>query len=164
MLKKLQKIWLGLKCDQGADMKRSWRSFFLVGGSAFAVLIASAFVPQAKALAGDEPQQAGRNVAMLPLSGEIQNGIRIVNAKALQYSFDPNPVVVGQGDRVQLVVLSPDMTHNLTIVDNNVAVTVPAGETRTVVFTADTEGVFDIDCSTFVGSGRSHTTAKLIVK
>ncbi len=138
--------------------------FYTIGCLALVVTFASAYAPESNTMAGDEPKLMDRDLSALPLSGEIRNGIRIINVKAFRYGFDPNPIVVNQGDKVQVDVQSTDVEHGFAIHDYNVDLTVPAGEIRSVVFTADTKGVFDIECSVFCGPGHSHMKAKLVVK
>jgi cytochrome c oxidase subunit 2 len=137
---------------------------YVIGSLVLAVLFVSAYAPEAKSMAGEEQQLANKDVTMLPLSGEVRNGSRIINVKAFRYGFAPDPIVVNQGDRVQLDVKSTDVTHGLAIKGYNVNVIVPGGEVKSIVFTAGDQGVFDIECSVFCGPDHGHMHAKFIVK
>lgn len=145
-------------------MKKFSSFLYVIGSLAFIALFVSAYAPEVMSMAGDEQQLTNRDVAMLPLSGEMRNGIRVIDVKAFRYKFDPDPIVVMQGERVQLDVMSMDFTHDLAIKGYNVNVVVPGGEVKSIVFSAGDKGIFDIDSSAFSGPGRSHLHAKFIVK
>ena len=131
---------------------------------ALALVVQSGYITASAAQAGDEQPVVKTDVGMLPLSGTINNGIRIVNVKTFRYAFEPDPVVVKQGEKVQLVIMSKDFTHRIVILGKNVNIVVPGGEARSIVFLAGDKGIFDIDSSVFAGPGRSHLHAKFIVK
>ncbi|MCX5709142.1 MAG: cupredoxin domain-containing protein [Candidatus Omnitrophica bacterium] len=97
------------------------------------------------------------------LSGEVIDGIRVVKVTAMQYKFNPDPVIVKKGEKVRLVVTSADVEHGLSITEFNVAVVIPALKTVTVEFTPDKAGTFRIFCSVYCGSGHSMMQGKLIV-
>jgi cytochrome c oxidase subunit 2 len=145
-------------------MKKRISVFYVIGILAFGVLCLTAYAPQAQSAAVEEQELSSQDISMLALSGEVKNGIRIIDVKAFKYGFDPDPIVVNQGDKVQVDVQSTDVAHGFAIANYNVDVRIPARETKSVVFIADTKGVFDIVCSVFCGAGHGHMKAKLIVK
>jgi len=98
------------------------------------------------------------------LSGNIENGIRIVEVKAFRYKFEPDPIVVKLADKVRLVVTSADVNHGMAISEFKVNVTIPAGKTSTVEFIADKKGVFNAYCSVYCGSGHGNMKGRFIVK
>ena len=103
---------------------------------------------------GDEPE----------LSGKVENGIRIVEVKALRYKFEPDPIVVRLGEKVRLVVTSTDVAHGIAISEFTINLSVPAGKTESVEFVADKKGSFPAYCSVYCGSGHGHMQANFVVK
>ncbi len=100
----------------------------------------------------------------LVLSGKIENGTRVIEVKASQFKFAPDPIVVKLGEKVKLVVTSADVAHGLAIEEFKVNLVIPAQETKTVEFVVDQEGAFRVFCSVYCGSGHTHMQAKLIVQ
>jgi cytochrome c oxidase subunit II len=98
------------------------------------------------------------------LSGKVENGIRIVEVKALRYKFEPDPIVVRLGEKVRLVVTSIDVAHGIAILEFKINLSVPAGKTENVEFVADKKGSFPAYCSVYCGSGHGHMQASLVVK
>jgi len=98
------------------------------------------------------------------LSGKLENGIRIVEVKASQYKFEPDPIEVKLGEKVRLVVTSTDVAHGLAIDEFKINLSVSPQETKTVEFTADKKGTFHAYCNVYCGSGHGHMHASLIVK
>lgn len=100
----------------------------------------------------------------LEASGKIEDGVRVVEVKASQFKFQPDPIVVKLGEKVKLIVTSADVTHGLAIGEFKVNLTIPSQETKTVEFIADQAGSFRVFCSVYCGSGHTHMQAKLIVQ
>ncbi len=98
------------------------------------------------------------------LSGKVENGIRIVEVKALRYKFEPDPIVVRLGEKVRLVVTSTDVAHGIAISEFKINLSVPAGKTESVDFVADKKGYFHAYCSVYCGSGHGHMHASFVVK
>ena len=98
------------------------------------------------------------------LSGKLENGIRVIEIKALRYRFEPDPIVVGLGERVRLVVTSMDIAHGLAIREFNINISIPAGKQISVEFVADKKGVFRAYCSVYCGPGHGSMQASFIVK
>ena len=82
-------------------------------------------------------------------SGKLENGVRVVNVKAFQFNFDPNPIIVNKGERVKLIVTSTDVAHGIVIPDYNINVPAPAGKPTTIEFIADKEGNFPFFCNVY---------------
>ena len=100
----------------------------------------------------------------LELSGKLENGIRVIEIKALRYKFEPDPIVVRLGEKVRLVVTSADVAHGIAISEFNVKLSVPAGKTESVEFVVDKQGEFRAYCSVYCGSGHGQMHASFIVK
>lgn len=90
--------------------------------------------------------------------------VRVVTLTAKQFTFTPAEVRVNQGEKVKLVVTSPDVAHGIAIPAFNVNLNIPAGKTATTEFTADQKGTFPFFCSVFCGSGHGQMRGSLIVE
>ncbi|MBI4260497.1 MAG: cupredoxin domain-containing protein [Actinobacteria bacterium] len=89
---------------------------------------------------------------------------RSFDVTARQFAFEPGILRVNRGDRVELRVRSPDVTHGLYIdgygVDGKVT---PHGE-LVVRFTADRPGRFALRCSRTCGVFHPFMTGQLVVE
>ena len=125
-------------------MRQMWRTFarFLIGAT---VLGAMAFVPSARA---DNPHE------FTVVNVEFE-GTKV---------FVPSTLVVHKGDTVKIKVInnikSEPPNHGFAIPDFKVEEVVNRGETKTVEFTADKAGVFDIKCHLHP----AHVHGQLIVQ
>jgi len=98
------------------------------------------------------------------VSGNLENGVRVIQMKAFQFGFDPNPVVVVKGDKVKLVVTSTDVTHGFSIAEFGVNVQLFPGRPSIIDFTADKSGTYTFYCSVPCGAGHTSMRGRLIVK
>jgi plastocyanin len=65
------------------------------------------------------------------------------------YRWDPNQVIVNQGDEVTLEILGVNGAEHPSVIDGyDISFTVKRGQLTTVTFTADKAGVFEIRCGT----------------
>jgi cytochrome c oxidase subunit 2 len=109
-------------------------------------------------------EQGQHESADVSLSGVVENGLRVIEVKASQYKFEPDPIVVKLGERVRLVVTSADVAHGIAIDDFNVNLSVPEKQTKEVEFTADKKGTFHAHCSVYCGTGHARMHGAFIVK
>ena len=98
------------------------------------------------------------------VSGNLDNGVRVIQMKAFQFGFDPNPVIVNEGEKVKLVVTSTDVTHGFSIAEFGVNVKLFPGRPSIIDFTADKSGTYTFYCSVPCGSGHRSMRGRLIVK
>ena len=105
----------------------------------------------------------GQGTSLEP-SGKLEEGIRVITAKAFRYNFDPNPIVVNQGERVKIVMTSTDVTHGFLLPDYKINTLLPVGRPTTIEFVADKQGTFKFLCSVVCGSGHGSMKGKLIVR
>lgn len=89
--------------------------------------------------------------------------VKEFNMTAKRFSFDPSTITVNKGDRVVLHVTSTDVEHGFSLATYDIVETLPAGQTKTITFTADKAGEFNFFCSVFCGSGHADMRGKLIV-
>jgi len=104
------------------------------------------------------------DVTSLEPSGSLDNGVRVIDAKAFRYDFDPNPIVVNQGEKVKIIMTSTDVTHGFLLPDYKINTLLPVGRPTTIEFVADKQGTFKFLCSVVCGSGHGGMKGKLIVK
>ncbi len=97
-------------------------------------------------------------------SGRLENGVRVIELKASQYKFAPDPIVVKKGEKVRVIASSTDVTHGISIPEFKLNLTIPAGKESTAEFSADKEGTFTAYCSVYCGTGHGKMQGKLMVK
>ena len=105
----------------------------------------------------------------LALSGKVVNGIRQIDLKSYQYSFDPDTIVVKKGEKIRLTIDVVDVPHGFEIEGMHIPgwdINEPLkkGEKKTAEFTADDAGSWDMVCTTYCGPGHSGMKGKFIVK
>ena len=105
-----------------------------------------------------------RGSSVEDVSGNLENGVRVVQMRAFQFGFDPNPVIVNEGEHVKLVVTSTDVTHGFSIAEFGVNVQLLPGRPSIIDFTADKTGTFIFYCSVPCGAGHRSMRGRLIVK
>ena len=65
------------------------------------------------------------------------------------YRWDPNQIIVNQGDEVTLEILGVNGDEHPTVIEGyDISFTVKRGQLSTVTFTADKAGVFEYRCGT----------------
>lgn len=111
-----------------------------------------------------EPHHSHHEKSDTEFTGFIEGGKRIVEVKAFRYGFDPDPIIVKQGEKVRLEVTGTDVVHGLGIHEYDVNLVAPVGQKASVEFTAKEAGNFDIHCSVYCGSGHGDMHGTLIVK
>jgi len=104
------------------------------------------------------------DVASLEPSGKLEDGVRVITATAFKYNFDPNPIVVNQGEKVRIIMTSTDVPHGFLLPDYNINVPLSPGRPTTIEFVADKQGTFKFLCSVLCGSGHGGMKGKLVVK
>ena len=97
------------------------------------------------------------------LSGAVENGVRVVQVKARKFEFDPDTIVVRDGEDVRLEITSEDTTHGFGLGDFEIDQKLPPGETQTIEFTADKPGRHHFHCSVYCGAGHDTMHGTLVV-
>lgn len=110
---------------------------------------------------GAEANEAPGNAEV---SGRLQDGVRVIELKALRYKFEPDPIVVNLGEKIRLIATSADVTHGIEIPDFKVNLTIAPGKTSEAEFVADKKGTFRAHCSIYCGPGHPHMHGMLIIK
>jgi cytochrome c oxidase subunit II len=83
---------------------------------------------------------------------------------AERYEFTPDYLAVDEGDTVQIVLTSADVTHGFAVRGLKLDVEVPkGGEPVTLEFVAEKAGRFQIRCSEYCGLGHRRMRGWLVV-
>lgn len=104
------------------------------------------------------------------LKGSIQrNGNTVeVNMTAIRSHYEPEIVEVNKGDRVVLNLTNLertyDATHGFALPGYNITSSIEAGETVTLDFVADKEGVFSFYCTEFCSALHLEMAGYFLVK
>jgi cytochrome c oxidase subunit 2 len=102
-------------------------------------------------------------IGTLQPSGQLMDGVRVVNVEAKRYEFIPDPIVVRAGEKVRLKLTSLDVTHGFALPAYKINQRVEPHKISTVEFTAGHTGSYPIHCSVFCGWGHPFMKATLVV-
>lgn len=97
------------------------------------------------------------------LSGELEDGIRVIEMKARQFAFDPDTITVKEGEKIRLEITSEDVAHGFHLGDYGINRRLNPNETIVIEFEADQAGEFIFDCSVYCGKGHEDMTGNLNV-
>ncbi len=110
-----------------------------------------------------KPLDAERAGTLTP-SGQVVNGVRVVDYDAFQYRFDPDPLVVRSGERVRLEAMSRDVVHGVMIPEVDFTTDMPTDRRKPAEFVAPAApGEYQVFCSVFCGPGHGDMTGRLVV-
>jgi len=97
-------------------------------------------------------------------SGQLEDGVRIVEVDAFQYRFDPDPLVVRAGERVRLLLKSRDVAHGIMIPDVDFSTDIPTDVRKPAEFSAPSvPGEYPVFCSVFCGPEHGDMQGRLLV-
>lgn len=119
---------------------------------------------QAPTTADTTTTRSGGEQGRDQFSGQLEDGWREVEIEAYQFGFEPEEIIVGQGDKIRLRARSTDVTHGLGIKAYNINRTLPPEEEQLIEFTAERAGEFHIHCTVYCGSGHGDMHAMIKVK
>jgi cytochrome c oxidase subunit 2 len=102
-------------------------------------------------------------IETLQPSGQLVDGVRVVNVQAKRYEFIPDPIVVRAGEKVRLQLTSLDVTHGFDLPAYKINLKVEPHKVSTAEFTAGKQGAYPIHCSVFCGWGHPFMKATLVV-
>jgi cytochrome c oxidase subunit 2 len=86
-----------------------------------------------------------------------------IEVVAKKFDFGPKEVRVKKGQRVTIVLTTPDFVHGFSVPDFNVRADGIPGKTVEVTFVADKAGKFIFLCDNFCGEDHDKMTGFLIV-
>ena len=105
----------------------------------------------------------------LPLSGELVEGVRIINVKAYQFRFEPEIIIVNKGDHLLINVSSMDAPHGFElhgfeIPGYDINTEIRPGIPLELDFYALETGLWEFVCSVYCGFGHGSMTGVLVVR
>ncbi len=89
--------------------------------------------------------------------------VREIKVMMKRFEFNPKTITIRKGEKVKLTVVSEDVAHGLAISDFDLDIRVQAKQSKSIEFTPDKEGKFDITCSVFCGDGHPEMLGELVV-
>lgn len=131
-----------------------------------------------KPAAGREPEvskptpPAEETAANLPLtepdassllSSQGGSKLRIFNVKLSKNGFDRTPIVVNQGDTVQLIITASDGSYDVELSGHDFYLTIPLNEARSSSFDATKSGRFSFACKDLCPAGKAAVQGELVV-
>ena len=96
-------------------------------------------------------------------SGQLVDGVRVVEVAARKFEFTPANIVVREGERVRLQVTSEDVTHGIGIEAYDIDRKLEPDQTETIEFTADKPGRHHFHCTVYCGPGHDEMHGELTV-
>ncbi len=88
----------------------------------------------------------------------------LITLVAKTWEFEPSTVRVKEGQRVDLQIVSIDVTHGFNLAAFGVSETLEPGKTIRTSFVADKKGSFPFFCNVFCGDGHGGMRGTLIVE
>jgi cytochrome c oxidase subunit 2 len=84
-----------------------------------------------------------------------------VTIHAKRYEFSPSEITLKQGKKVELVFISSDVPHGISLADLGISLDFSKTHPTRVTITPAKSGIFEGECSRYCGSG--HNRMKLTV-
>lgn len=122
----------------------------------------------------------GRPAALSGHLAAASPDVQVITVTAKKYEFDPSPIRVKQGTRVQLKITATDHAHGISIeevADGNgngkpglvfsqgpACVKIEEGQTATVEFVAQTPGTYSFRCCVHCGWHHRSMKGEIIVE
>lgn len=124
---------------------------------------------------------SGAEPGIPPQSSAAANGVQVIEVTAKKYEFNPSPIHVKQGARVQLKITATDHTHGFKIAPSPKGEHASGGpglvfsssqgcqeiekhQTATVEFVAQAAGTYPFKCCRFCGWHHRAMKGELIVE
>jgi cytochrome c oxidase subunit 2 len=89
--------------------------------------------------------------------------VRVIEVQSFKYGYNPDPIVIKAGEKVELLLTSKDVTHGFGIAELGINVKIPPKKTTTFDFIAKTAGTYHIHCTVFCGLGHANMHGTLLV-
>ena len=114
-------------------------------------------------------------------SPDASERVQVIDVSAKKYEFDPSPIRVKQGTRVQLKITAPDHAHgfrirempeganakgaaDLVFSSSEGCLKIEKGQTATIEFVAQTPGTYPFSCCVRCGLHHRSMKGELIVE
>ena len=100
---------------------------------------------------------------LLSTASRAQEPVLRIEMIAGKFAFVPGELRVKMGQRITVVLSSPDFVHGFSVPDFNVRADGIPGKTVEITFVADKVGKFHFLCDNFCGEGHDRMSGFLIV-
>ena len=102
-------------------------------------------------------------------SGEIIDGVRVIEIKAYQFYFEPTEIIVNKGEKIKLIVHSMDIPHGFEIEGfeiegYDINTVIRKGSPLEIEFVADEAGIWEFICTIYCGFGHSDMKGVFAVR
>ncbi len=105
----------------------------------------------------------GGPLYLLSTASRAQEPVLRIEMIAGKFAFVPGELRVKKGQRITVVLSSPDFVHGFSVPDFNVRADGIPGKTVEITFVADKVGRFHFLCDNFCGEGHDRMSGFLIV-
>jgi heme/copper-type cytochrome/quinol oxidase subunit 2 len=107
--------------------------------------------------------------ADMEATGELINGVRVIEISAFQFDFAPELIIVNKGEKVKLIVTAEDVPHGFEIEGFDIPgydinTKIRLGMPLELEFVADEKGVWEFICTIFCGFGHSDMTGTFVIR
>ena len=138
-----------------------------LGLVAISLLILVAFTAMSCKRTGNDSSRdrgsASQPASTPSLSGALEDGTRVIRMTARRFAFDPDLIVVTEGEAIRLEVTSTDVTHGIMIHEMDITRTLEPNKTETIAFTAGKPGTYHFHCSVMCGEGHGRMKGEMVV-
>ena len=94
-------------------------------------------------------------------AGQQTDVSRTIEVHAKRFAFSPSEITVRRNERIDIHLISEDVTHALFVPDLGIKQEVSKGHPEDVVITPQSTGDFQGQCARFCGAG--HGTMKFTI-
>ena len=106
---------------------------------------------------------ASASPAPEPASAQAPIQAREIEVLARRYAFEPEEILIHEGETVVLVLRSLDRAHGFKLVDLNIREDIVPGRVTRVRLHADKAGLLHFSCDIFCGSGHEEMAGMIRV-
>jgi cytochrome c oxidase subunit II len=100
---------------------------------------------------------------LMAAASNVQEPASRITIDARKFEFGPKQIQVKKGQRVTIVLTSPDFVHGFALPDFNVRADGIPGKTVEITFVADKAGKFIYLCDNFCGEDHDRMSGFLVV-
>jgi cytochrome c oxidase subunit II len=105
----------------------------------------------------------------LQLSGKIVEGVREIEVKAMQYSWEPENIVVQKGEDIRFIVGNSDVPHGFELEGIQIPgwdpdTIIKKGDKKIIELNAKDAGEWEIKCTVYCGPGHGGMAGRFIVR
>lgn len=90
--------------------------------------------------------------------------VREIQLTTSQFAYDPPEIVLKQGERVRLTVVTTDVTHGFGVLEWNLNRQVLPGQPLVLDLKPERPGRYQIVCTVFCGTGHGEHKGTIVVQ